>query len=283
MMKDNGQWTLFEIRGLLLSKKYLILSAMLICMLAAGLYSFFAPKRYETFAILDLPKIRGEVLDSNNKISQVINSDGFLTPLIKSMKMNVSLKKMRRWVHANFDPQSPDTIQVQFILPQPELAKKITDAIVTNLRHLKKESYQWRMEIFRKQYDINVISEKNLYKDIGRIREVLESLRKDANHNAAMLSMLESRLNSAEAQRMFISKELRDMDLKVLSEEYTHEMRILSGPANPTEPTDANIKRNLIAAAFLGFVLGCILVLFAASFEKGKRAFEKEQASLHSI
>lgn len=286
-------------------RKWLILVIFLVAVIAAGIFSYFAPKIYKIDSSLEMGIIGDKVIEEPSQVIGKINGDAY--GILVREKLNISEENYPKIKTEN--PKDTNLVKMEIESPDPQRAKKVLEEVNDTIlkEHQKeleseKKPLESEEEIETLEANIDIIKG-----DIERIKTKIRSLREEKENLQAEVIALQKILPSEMSPEtpfilfntfaLFDTKEkleqkkqeIEDQYLKISSFEIKINSlesginslkekkeptkvatKIVKVPTVSEKPVKPKILLNVIIAAILGIFIGIFGAFFKEWWEKSK-------------
>jgi len=249
-------------------RKRLILGLFLVVVIAAGVYSFSAPKVYKIETTLEVGKIGGQIIEEPGQIVEKIKNDVYGISVREKLKTTASEYPEIKVEN----PEDTGLVIIEIKSSQPELAKNILEEINSLILEEHQEKIENKKELIEK--------------DIERLKTKTNSLEEEKKNLEAKVEALEQTLlyyqTPGSQFALFDTKEklenkkqeIEDLYLRINSSQRSLEdIRFTGVVKNPTiseSPVAPNPLLNIVIASALGIFIGVFLAFGKEWWEKSK-------------
>jgi len=267
MAPYQEETSLFEVFQPLVQRWKLIAVGVLAGVLAAAVFTFLSKKQYETSMLLQVGAILDKQIEESSTVVEIINSDSFHQTVASRLKLDTSLRQLRKMIRAETNTVRPSPIVTVTVLSDSpdgaiQLARVVAD--VVNERH--RPPFDEKMSYYNNWMD-QLESKLNTYEaEAKAMRQDLNNFRSHNRELSTML-LLEARLGDREAQAFSWRRELREL-LAYRTKVHSHNTAIVAPPVLPRRPAKPNVMLNLLVASFVSFFLMISIVLVTDQYRK---------------
>jgi|GEM_PF-3230996 len=267
MAPYQEETSLFEVFQPLVQRWKLIAVGVLAGVLAAAVFTFLSKKQYETSMLLQVGAILDKQIEESSTVVEIINSDSFHQTVASRLKLDTSLRQLRKMIRAETNTVRPSPIVTVTVLSDSpdgaiQLARVVAD--VVNERH--RPLFDEKMSYYNNWMD-QLESKLNTYEaEAKAMRQDLNNFRSHNRELSTML-LLEARLGDREAQAFSWRRELREL-LAYRTKVHSHNTAMVAPPVLPSRPSKPNVMLNLLVAFFVSFFLMISIVLVTDQYRK---------------
>lgn len=229
--------------------------------------SFITPKTYESSALLEIGKIRGEYLETSEAAITYMQQPATLRNLAK--KLNLSEKQWPLLQRTIGFRAIENFLRISAQADQPQRAKYIIEVTADLL-----------MERHKKMLSEGLAIEEKLVRDTETDIKTTETQIADTEKEVARLKYPKSEAEGLIAQSYIATlnnerSNLRTFKQFLLEKKQelvyaSFETRVGAPPTEPIAPINPSKRRNVIIAAIFGLFLGIVYAFIAEYIEKIK-------------
>ncbi|MBI5077275.1 hypothetical protein HZB94_02755 [Candidatus Falkowbacteria bacterium] len=295
---ESDNIILMDYIKIILKRKIIIGSIVLIITVAAIIFNLLLPSTYEARALIYIGRYKNKPIETFNEITSIFNSDEYLKQIASALSL---LEGSDYSTAKNFftieKDKGADFLMIKGRGKTPEIAVKNTNAIIGILfdRHDKlfstaKKTFETEIILIKEDRektlaDIKALNEviKRIEKDIIKYETKIQE--KDNAQSEAQGRIVESYINLVaslktekegilfEISKLNLALSLNDQALqqKEFEKQYeTNQTKIEIAPIAPKAKIAPNRRRNVIAAFSLAVILGLLTAFAVEYFQKYK-------------
>jgi LPS O-antigen subunit length determinant protein (WzzB/FepE family) len=284
----------------LLKRKWLILSIVLVAVIATGVFSWFSPKVYKIDTLLEIGKIKGEAIEAPGEVIGKIKGDVYGFVVQEKLKIaEIQYPKVK-----TEGLKDTSLVKTEIESSDPKLAKDILEEINNLILEDHREIIKNQKELLENEIGSLENNTEILKKDIERIKtkigfseeeiknledkeKTLETMepwpQTDQSLTGSLFALLDIREKLSQKKQETNNLYLQNNSLEVNINDFKNQINSLRGqienikstqiiknPSISERPIKPRSVLNIVIAVILGIFVGVFLAFFQEWWEKNK-------------
>ncbi|RLE06615.1 hypothetical protein DRJ00_09460, partial [Candidatus Aerophobetes bacterium] len=196
--------------------KYLIVLGTFVCTIVAGMVSLSLPKLYETTEVVEIGKVRDNLLADVNAVESIMMSESFTNQVISKLNLDESPARLLKRIKVQKIGRT-NMLRVSVQGKSPEEAVNIAKTMAELVVVAHKDRFDKLMKLQNTYKEDLATDAKRMEEEISLRRETLKKISKDPEVNAPAVILLQQGLLEAENRLSALKDKLQELGVSLSS------------------------------------------------------------------